>query len=151
RMARDVEKALSEHPDVQAWVRRTGAELGMFATQTSRGDIQVVLRDAEEDPRSLLFKPVRPTMEDKDGKDGLEKIMKKKGLKFDDEGKAWVRKTYRRRPLAGVMDEIGDKIKDGYGEHQFKFETVQIMQDELNDLTGANKPIEIKIFGPDHS
>ena len=27
-----------------AYVRRTGAELGLFATQTSRGDIQVVLR-----------------------------------------------------------------------------------------------------------
>ena len=24
------------------------------------------------------------------------------------------------------------------------------MQDELNDLSGANKPIEVKLFGPDH-
>ena len=23
-------------------------------------------------------------------------------------------------------------------------------QDELNDLSGANKPIEVKLFGPDH-
>ncbi len=44
RKARVVEKILSDHPDVQAYVRRTGAENGLFATQTSRGDIQVVLR-----------------------------------------------------------------------------------------------------------
>jgi hypothetical protein len=25
------------------------------------------------------------------------------------------------------------------------------MADELNDLSGANKPIEVKIFGPDHA
>jgi multidrug efflux pump subunit AcrB len=148
RMAKNIEKALAEHPDVKAWVRRTGAELGMFATQTSRGDIQVVLRDPEQDPRSLLFKPVRPPIE---GAYGLDAIMKKKGLKYDEAGKEWVRKTYRRRPLKDIMDEVGDKIKDaGYGEHQLKFETIQIMQDELNDLSGANKPVEIKIFGPDH-
>src|SRR5437588_3287066 len=60
RMARDIEKILSHNPDVEAYVRRTGAELGLFATQTSRGDIQVVLRPAENDPVSLLRKPVRP-------------------------------------------------------------------------------------------
>src|SRR5262249_40980435 len=51
----------------------------------------------------------------------------------------------------GVMDEIEDEIKDKFGEHQLKIELVQIMADELNDLSGANKPIEIKIFGPDHA
>ena len=24
------------------------------------------------------------------------------------------------------------------------------MQDELNDLSGANRPIEVKLFGPDY-
>src|SRR5262249_41668327 len=43
KKAREVEKILSKTPDVKAYVRRTGAELGLFATQTSRGDIQVVL------------------------------------------------------------------------------------------------------------
>jgi CzcA family heavy metal efflux pump len=31
---------------------------------------------------------------------------------------------------------------------QVRVETTQVMQDELNDLAGAAKPIEIKIFGP---
>ena len=47
------------------------------------------------------------------------------------------------------MDEIEDEIKDHFAEHQLKIEMVQIMQDELNDLSGANKPIEVKLFGPD--
>ena len=82
--------------------------------------------------------------------DDLEKLLKEKGMKFDDEGKAWVRRTYRRRPIDEVMGEVEDKVKDSYGEHQLKIETVQMMQDELDDLSGANKPIEVKIFGPDH-
>ena len=36
------------------------------------------------------------------------------------------------------MAEVEDGIKDAYGEHQLKVETVQIMEDELNDLSGAN-------------
>jgi len=43
-------------------------------------------------------------------------------------------------------DEVEDEVKDNYAEHQLKIETVQIMQDELDDLSGANKPIEIKLF-----
>ena len=63
KKAREIEKILSKNPDVKAYVRRTGAELGLFATQTSPGDIQVVLRSADEDPVSLFTKPVRPPLE----------------------------------------------------------------------------------------
>src|SRR5262249_11939459 len=33
---------------------------------------------------------------------------------------------------------------------QLRVETVPIMQDELDDLSGANKTIEVKLFGPEH-
>jgi multidrug efflux pump subunit AcrB len=146
KMARDIEKILATNPDVDAYVRRTGAELGLFATQTSRGDIQVVLRPAADDPWSLLSKPVRPPQED------LEKQLKAQGKKLEDrKTRDEVRAKYRRRPLTKVMEEIEDQIKDQYGEHQLKVELVQIMSDELSDLSGANKPIEIKLFGPDHN
>jgi multidrug efflux pump subunit AcrB len=179
RIAADLEDILSENPDVKAYVRRTGAELGIFATQSSRGDIQVVLRPAEEDPLRpwTLLKPMRPKLDDiktEMNKQGQERAVAKYGptleketeetrkKKILQEGKAWVRETYRRRPLRkwtdrdgkeqpGVMDEVEDEIKDKYGEHQLKFETVQIMEDELNDLSGASKPIEVKLFGPDHN
>lgn len=136
-MAREIEKILSKNPDVDAYVRRTGTELGLFATQTSRGDIQVVLRPAEENILDVLLKSVRPEF------DEIEKELKK-------DGKESVRHKYRRRPMSKVMEELEDQIKDGFSEHQLKIELVQIMADELNDLSGANKPIEIKIFGPDH-
>ena len=143
-MASEVEKILLENPDVDAYVRRTGAELGLFATQTSRGDFQVVLRKAAEDPISLLTQPVRPPLEE------LEKKLKGLGMKLDNVGKEFTRSKYRRRPLAKVMEEVEDKVKDTFAEHQFKFETVQIMADELSDLSGANKPVEVKLIGPDH-
>ncbi|HYV38173.1 MAG TPA: efflux RND transporter permease subunit, partial [Gemmataceae bacterium] len=94
KMAKVIEDILSKNPDVDAYVRRTGAELGMFATQTSRGDIQVVLRPAEDNPISLLTKPVRPgftekvkawdnkTLEDKMQEWGKEAAKKKYGDKY---------------------------------------------------------------------
>jgi multidrug efflux pump subunit AcrB len=144
KMAREIEKILAKNPDVDAYVRRTGAELGLFATQTFRGDIQVVLRPAEDDPVALASKPVRPPQED------LEKELKGRGRNPDDRAtRDEVRAKYRRRPLPQVMEEIEDQIKDLYAEHQLKVELVQIMADELSDLSGANKPIEVKLFGPD--
>jgi len=145
RKAREVEKILSNHPDVQAYVRRTGAENGLFATQTSRGDIQVVLRPAEDDPISLLLKPVRPMM---GVEGGLEDQLKAEGKTVAGE-KENIRAKYRRRPLRDVMGEVEDQTKDIFSEHQLKIETVQIMQDELSDLSGASKPLEVKLFGPD--
>jgi multidrug efflux pump subunit AcrB len=136
--AKVIEEILSKNPDVEAYVRRTGAELGLFATQTSRGDIQVVLRPAEDDLWNLLTKPVRPPFKE------VEAELKKK------DGRQDIRDRYRRRPIAKIMEEIEDEVKDSFGEHQLKVETVQVMQDELNDLSASGKPVEVKIFGPDY-
>lgn len=157
-MVHEVERIMSENPDIDSYVRRTGSENGIFATQTNRGDIQAVLRGAEDDPVSLLTKPVRPEFEKVEPemkKLGEEGAGRKYGPAATEEqiaaeGKAAIRQKYRRRPLTKVMEEIEDQVKDRFAEHQLKIELVQIMQDELNDLSGANKPIEIKIFGPDY-
>src|SRR5439155_5428000 len=110
---------------------------------------------AANDPVSLLSKPVRPPLE------VLEKELKARGKKIDDpKVREEVRRTYRRRPMAGwidragtkqpgVMDEVEDEVKDNFAEHQLKIELIQIMADELADLSGASKPIEVKLFGPD--
>jgi multidrug efflux pump subunit AcrB len=155
-MAKELEKILSENPDVQSYVRRTGSENGLFATRTDRGDIQVVLRPADEGVFGLFRKPERPPFKDieKEMKDvGKERATRKYGPKCTEdqileEGKAAIREKYRRRPLPGVKEEIEDNIKEHFSEHQFKFELIQIMQDELADLSGASRPIEIKLFGP---
>jgi multidrug efflux pump subunit AcrB len=140
RKAKVVEHILSENPDVDTYVRRTGAENGLFATQTNRGDIQVVLRHAEDDPISLLRKPERPKFDDGD----FQKELKQ-------EGKDAIRRKYRRRPVKDVMDEIEQEVKEHFSEHQLKIELIQIMQDELGDMSGANKPVEVKLFGPDYT
>ncbi|HEY2787576.1 MAG TPA: efflux RND transporter permease subunit [Fimbriiglobus sp.] len=142
RKVREVEKILSKNPDVQTYLRRAGSENGLFATQTSRGDITVILRPAEEDPVSLFKKPVRPPLPD------LEKELTKAGKSLEQE-KDHVRAKYRRRPLKMVMDEVEDEVKDVFAENQLKVELIQIMEDELNDLSGADKPVEVKLFGPD--
>lgn len=146
-MARKIEEdVLAKNPDIDAYVRRTGAELGIFATQTNRGDIQIILRPAEEAPLRpwTLLKPIRPPLED------VEKMLKEIGMKLDDKGKEYIRAKYRRRSMDQIREEVEDGIKDSYAEHQLKIETVPVMQDELNDLSGANRPVEVKLFGPDH-
>ncbi len=148
-IARDLEEILSNNPDVDAYVRRSGAELGLFATQTSRGDIQVVLRPEENDPLSYVKKRVRPPMDEVEKE--LKAVEKKEQKEMTPaERKKYIRDKYRRRSMMQIKEEIEDEIKEGYGEHQLKAEVVPIMQDELNDLSGANKPVEIKLFGPQY-
>ncbi|MGH7226441.1 MAG: efflux RND transporter permease subunit, partial [Gemmataceae bacterium] len=142
--ARVVEEILSENPDVDAYVRRTGAELGLFATSTNTGDIQVVLRPAEDDLLSLLRKPVRPKLSK------VEEELEALHLDLHGEGRAYIRNKYRRRSGEEVGKEIQEELEEKYTEHQFKIETIPIITDELNDLSGANKPVEVKLFGPDY-
>ncbi len=52
QVCQQIEKILSETPEVMAWTRRTGAELGLFATQPNTGDILVVLRPHDQRERS---------------------------------------------------------------------------------------------------
>jgi multidrug efflux pump subunit AcrB len=136
KILEEVEHILLENPDVHSYVRRTGSENGIFATQSNRGDIQVVLRPAEEGLVSRLRKPVRPENID----DELKRI-----------GKEGVQRKYRRRPIKNVMEEVKGDVKERFAEHQLRIELVQIMQDELNDLSGASKPVEVKLFGPDYA
>ena len=143
KMARDIEKILSKNPDVEAYVRRTGAELGLFATQTA-GRHPGRPATGRGRPDQSAHQTVRPPLEE------LEKELKAQGKKLEDRTtRDEVRAKYRRRPLTKIMEEVEDEIKDQYAEHQLKIELVQIMADELSDLSGANKPIEVKLFGPD--
>jgi multidrug efflux pump subunit AcrB len=145
RRAQVVEGILSKNPDIQAYVRRTGSENGLYATQSNRGDISVVLRPAEQDPISLVTKAVRPPLET------LEKELEKQGKKLDAKEIENIRRKYRRRSALDIMAEVTDGVNDQFAEHQLKVETVQVMQDELDDLSGANKPIEVQLFGPDQT
>jgi multidrug efflux pump subunit AcrB len=155
-IARKLEHILSENPDVDAYVRRTGSENGLFATRTNRGDVQVVLRPAEEGVFGLFRKPLRPTIsaiEDELKELGKQRAMTKYGLgateeQIWEEGKAAIRARYRRRSADEVRAEIEDEINEHFGKHQLKFEVIPILTDELNDLSGANRPVEVKLFGP---
>ena len=54
----------------------------------------------------------------------------------------------KRPPIDEIMGDIRGEIRRRYPAIQ-RVEPVQVMQDELNDLAGATKRVEIKIFGPD--
>ena len=93
------ERILAATPEITGTSRRTGAELGLFATEQNRGDIV-----------ARLLPPSR-----------------------------------RSRDIFAVMDEVRGKILVAVPRLHIEF--VQILSDVINDLAGAAKPVEIKLFG----
>jgi len=66
RLVRKVEDLLAHTPEVAAFSRRTGAELGLFATQPNKGDILVRLKPRSQRSRSAeeVIAALRPKIAD---------------------------------------------------------------------------------------
>ncbi len=101
RQVHVVERILAATPEIIGTSRRTGAELGLFATAQNRGDINARLRPESQRDRSIFE----------------------------------------------VIDEVRDKVQSAVPRLRIEF--VQILSDVINDLAGAARPVEIKMFGPD--
>ena len=93
------ERILAETPEIEATSRRTGAELGLFATSQNTGDIAARL----------------------------------------------VPRNKRSRDIFEVMDDVRGAVNTAVPRLHIEF--VQILSDVINDLAGAAKPVEIKLFG----
>ncbi len=96
-----VEKILASTPEIVGNSRRTGAELGLFATEQNRGDMAVRLRPQSE----------------------------------------------RSRTIFEVIDDTRTKIEAAVPRMRIEF--VEILSDVINDLAGASRPVEIKMYGAD--
>ena len=101
KVVRRVEAILQKTAEWPGYIRRTGAELGFYATESFRGDILVSLKPSGE-----------------------------------------------RRGDAGNHRGSGKEIKAEVPELA-TLELVPLVRDQINDLSGVDKPIEVKIFGPD--
>jgi CzcA family heavy metal efflux pump len=66
RQIRKVEKIVADTPEVASFSRRTGSELGLFATQQNKGDLLVRLRRRGERHRSAeeVIEQMRPKIEE---------------------------------------------------------------------------------------
>ena len=95
------ERILAQTPEITGTSRRTGAELGLFATQQNTGDIVARLEPPSQ----------------------------------------------RSRTIFEVIAEVRDKISAAVPRLHIEF--VQILSDVINDLAGAARPVEIRLFGPD--
>ena len=93
------ESILAATPEITGTSRRTGAELGFFATAQNSGDIVVRLT-----PRNR-----------------------------------------RRRDVFAVMDDVRDETATAVPRLHIEF--MQILADVINDLAGAARPVEVKLFG----
>jgi CzcA family heavy metal efflux pump len=100
KVLRRVEDVLRRTPDVSGYIRRTGAELGFFATEPYTGDILVSLKPPGQ-----------------------------------------------RRPASELFDVLREELKAEVPELETEF--VPLVQDQINDLAGVDRPIEVKVFGPD--
>ena len=100
-VARRIDAILDETPDVSGYLRRTGSENGLYATENFRGDIEVALKPPG-----------------------------------------------KRRPLQKLFEDIKDKLDARVPDA--KTEVHPLIRDQLDDLMGSNKPVEVKIFGADY-
>jgi CzcA family heavy metal efflux pump len=66
RMARRIERLVAATPEVAAFSRRTGAEMGLYATQQNKGDVLVRLKPRSERRRSAdeIIAALRPQVHD---------------------------------------------------------------------------------------
>ncbi|HEY8310287.1 MAG TPA: efflux RND transporter permease subunit, partial [Gemmatimonadaceae bacterium] len=101
REVRIAEKILAKTPEITGTSRRTGAELGLFATQQNVGDLVARL----------------------------------------------VPQSKRSRTIFEVIDDVRGQIAAAVPRLHIEF--VQILSDVINDLAGAARPVEIKLFGDD--
>jgi multidrug efflux pump subunit AcrB len=99
---RKVEAILRETPDIKNYLRRTGAELGFFATEPFTGDVLISLAPA------------------------------------------------RRRSLHEVIEELEEKVRDRAPE-LVELEFVPLVKDQIQDLSGVEDPVDVKVFGPELS
>ena len=95
------ELILAKTPEITGTSRRTGAELGLFATEQNRGDVVARLKPESQRSRSIFE----------------------------------------------VMDEVRGKIETTIPTLRVEF--VEILSDVINDLAGAARPVEVKLFGTD--
>jgi CzcA family heavy metal efflux pump len=100
KVMRRVEAVLQRTPDISGYIRRTGAELGFFATEPYTGDILVSLKPPGQ-----------------------------------------------RRPAAELFEVLREELKAEVPELETEF--VPLVQDQINDLAGVDRPIEVKVFGPE--
>jgi multidrug efflux pump subunit AcrB len=101
RQVHVVERILASEPEITGTSRRTGAELGLFATEQNTGDIVARLKPERDRDRSIFE----------------------------------------------VIDDVRAKAEAAVPRLRIEF--VQILSDVINDLAGAARPVEVKLFGPD--
>jgi CzcA family heavy metal efflux pump len=100
RIARRIDRILDEMPEVSGYLRRTGTENGLFATESFRGDIVVALKPPGQRP-----------------------------------------------PIDDIFESLRAKLEKEVPEAET--ELVPLVHDQINDLNGVSKDVEVKIFGPD--
>ncbi len=103
KVLRRVEAVLNDCPDISGYIRRTGAENGLFVTESFRGDILVSLKPPSQ-----------------------------------------------RRTMKEIFDSLQEDIKHAVPELE-TLELLPLIQDQLNDMAGLQRAVEIKVFGPDQA
>jgi CzcA family heavy metal efflux pump len=63
RMLREVEKIIVKTPEVQAYSRRTGTEMGFFITEPNRGDYLIQLKTDREKTTDEVIEDIRKQIE----------------------------------------------------------------------------------------
>ena len=119
KVLRRVEQALLDTPDVQSYIRRTGAELGFFATESFTGDILVSLKPPGQcRPMDEIFDVLReelkasvPELETEFKPLVMDQIDDLAGVQEPIEVKVFGPEPATLRELAAKVGEIVEKVE----------------------------------------
>jgi CzcA family heavy metal efflux pump len=111
RLLKPVEQILQNTPDIAAFTRRTGSELGLFATQQNKGDILVRLKPAgQRRPADEIMTELRGKLKDAAPQLDIEFVQLLQDMLGDLEGEATPIevKVFGDDPdvLAGISEQV---------------------------------------------
>jgi CzcA family heavy metal efflux pump len=132
RQVRQVEAIIAKTPEVAAFSRRTGAELGLFATQPNTGDILVRLKPRSDRNRSSeeVIAGLRPTLAEAVPGMDLEFVQLLQDMIGDLEGAAEPLEVKIFGDDAATLNALAEKVKA-------EVEGVQGVVDVVGPMQGA--------------
>src|SRR4029453_9562684 len=118
RLGRKVEQVLLKTPEVAAIQRRTGSELGLFATQSNSGDVLVRLKGRGQRSRSSdeVIADLRDTLHEAAPGLDIEFVQLLQDMLGDLEGNPTPIEVKVFGDDANVLAEIGDQMEEILGK-----------------------------------
>jgi CzcA family heavy metal efflux pump len=148
RQVRAMEKVISATPEVAAYSRRTGSELGLFATPQNTGDILVRLKPRNERSRSAeeIISALRPALQEAAPTAEIEFVQLLQDMLGDLEGNPTPIEVKIFGDDTAVLGELAEPVEEMLGKIEGVVDVVG-MQQGNPETTWTVDPVAAARYG----